>query len=158
MTTVCEIDPPPSLVALAALTPIHYRESFTIPIAPTAAPSTRPVARPAEQWARLVLERAPWKARAQMLTAWTLLGIPLAPPWSRSQVLGWRILHNTPTAIVLESRAALGITARLAFHTSGTHLTQAMLVRFDHPPGRLVWSRLAPKHRRFIRALLSRLS
>lgn len=163
MTTVSEIDPAPALVTLADLTPVHYRESFTLPItstssaSPITSTSSAGPARTAEQWARLVLERAPRKARAQMLTVWTLLGIPLAPPWSRTQVLGWRILHNTPAAIVLESRAALGITARLVFHTSGTHLTQVMLVRYDHRPGRLVWSRLAPGHRRFIRSLLSRL-
>ncbi|MBB4694787.1 hypothetical protein [Paractinoplanes abujensis] len=91
-----------------------------------------------------------------MLTAWILLGIPLAPPWSRSQVLGWRILRNTPAAIVLESRAAAGVTARLVFHATETHLTQAMLVRYDHRPGRYIWSRLAPKHRSFITVLLSR--
>ncbi|MBU2669443.1 hypothetical protein KOI35_38620 [Actinoplanes bogorensis] len=143
--TVREIDAPADLEALAALTPVDWRESFTLAVTGS---------RSAEQWARHMLEGASWKARAQMVTTWTLLGIPLAPPWSRSQVLGWRIRHNTPGAIVLEVRAAAGVTARLVLHISGTDLTQVMLVRYDHPPGRLIWSRLAPAHHRFLRALL----
>jgi hypothetical protein len=147
VTEVREIETPSALAALAALTPADYRESLTLTATRT---------RTAEQWARLVLERAPLSARAQMITVWTLLGIRLAPPWSTSQVLGWRILHATPDAILLEARAATGLTARLVFHVSGTTLTQAMLVRFDRPLGRRIWTRLAPGHRRFLKSLLSR--
>lgn len=144
---VREIETPPALEALAALTPVDYRESLTL---------TTTRAETAEQWARLILERAPFSARAQMITVWTLLGIRLAPPWSASQVLGWRVLHTTPDAIVLEARAAVGLTARLVLHTTDTTLTQAMLIRFDRPLGRHIWTRLAPGHRRFLKALLAR--
>ncbi|MCM4084418.1 hypothetical protein [Paractinoplanes hotanensis] len=147
MITVREIETPPGLEALAGLKPVDYRESFTF---------TTSVDRPAEQWARQTLERCPRGTRAQMIAVWTLLGIPLAPPWSRAQVLGWRILHNSSSHIVLESRAATGVTARLVLHSTGTDVTQAMLVRFDRPLGRRIWTRLAPKHRRFLRALLAR--
>ncbi|MCO8271477.1 hypothetical protein M1L60_12820 [Actinoplanes sp. TRM 88003] len=147
MTVVREIETPPGLEALAGLHPVDYRESFTF------ATSTD---RTAEQWARQTLERCPLTTRAQMITVWTLLGIRLAPPWSRAQVLGWRILHHTTSDIVLEARAATGVTARLVLHTTATSVTQAMVVRFDRPLGRRIWGRLAPKHRRFLRALLGR--
>ncbi|WP_127504603.1 DUF2867 domain-containing protein [Actinoplanes solisilvae] len=147
MTDVREIEMPAELEDLAALTPTHYRESLTLTV-------TR--VEPAEHWARLVLERAPLTARVQMITVWTLLGIRLAPPWSAAQVLGWRTVHSTPDVIVLEARAAAGLTARLVFHATASTLTQAMLVRFDRPTGRRIWTRLAPGHRRFLKLLLAR--
>jgi hypothetical protein len=146
MTVVREVAVAPALEAAAALHPVDYRESFTF---------SSEFSRTAEEWSRLALERAPLSARFQMITAWTLLGIRLAPPWTESQVLGWRMLHSTPETIVLEARAALGVTARLVFHVSGSDVTQAMLVRFDRYPGRPVWNWLAPRHRRFLRALLA---
>lgn len=146
-TEVREIETPPALEELAGLAPTHYRESFTLTV-------TR--AETAEQWARVILERAPLTARAQMITVWTLLGIRLAPPWSTAQVLGWRILDSTPEVIVLEARAAAGLTARLVLHAESSTLTQAMLVRFDRPVGRRIWVRLAPGHRRFLKLLLAR--
>ena len=147
MTDAREIATTPALEDLAGLTPTHYRESLTLSV-------TR--RETAEQWARLILEHAPFIARAQMITVWTLLGIRLAPPWSASQVLGWRIIDSAPDVIVLEARAAVGLTARLVFHATDSSLTQVMLVRFDRALGRRIWTRLARGHRRFVKALLSR--
>ncbi len=146
---VRETEVPRTLEVLAALTPVDYREAYTFS-------TTDP--RSAEQWARLALEHAPLTDRAAMITVWTLLGIRLAPPWSRSQVLGWRLLHNTPDAVLLEARAAAGVTARLILHTTGTDVTQAMLIRYDRPLGRLIWSRMAPRHHAFMRTLMTRAS
>src|SRR5690242_18976568 len=147
MTAVRETEAPSGLEAIAGLDPVGYRESFTF---------TTTADRTAEQWARQILERCPLTTRAQMVTVWALLGIPLAPPWSRAQVLGWRILHNSSSHIVLEARAATGVTARLVVHATATEVSQAMFVRFDRPLGRRIWARLAPKHRRFLHALLAR--
>ena len=112
------------------------------------------VTRSPEQWARLILEKAPLTMRLQMVGVWTALGIPLAPPWSKNQVLGWRIVRNDPDEIVLGVHALLGLAARLTFRVEPGRVVQTMTVRFDRAPARAVWVRLAPGHRRFVGRLL----
>lgn len=107
-----------------------------------------------EQWARLILEKAPLSMRLQMIGVWTALGIPLAPPWSADQILGWRVRHREPDRIVLGVRALLGLTARLTFRVEPGRVVQTMTVRYEHAPARQVWTRLAPGHHRFVGRLL----
>ncbi|MEV4348350.1 hypothetical protein AB0J83_28160 [Actinoplanes sp. NPDC049596] len=132
---------------LAGLEPAHYREGFVFDTAQR---------RDAEAWARLILEGASRPERIKMLTAWRLLAVDLAPRRSPDQVLGWRIAHRAPDMVVLGVHAATGLTARLVLRTTPTGVVHAMLVRYDRPLGRCLWTRFAPSHRRFYTKLLDR--
>jgi hypothetical protein len=148
-TPVREITMPADMVSLAGLDPVDYSEAFTF--------ATDAVRRP-EEWARLILEGAPLAQRIQMRGIWTALGIRLAMPGTRGQVLGWRIGHNDPAAVVLGVRAGIGLTARIVVHAEPGRVTHAMVVRYDRAIARRVWARLAPKHRAFLGGLLLRAS
>jgi hypothetical protein len=93
-----------------------------------------------------------------MIACWTALGIRLALPGTTGQVLGWRILHSDAESIVLGARAAIGLTARIVLRPSSGAVTQAMLIRYDSGLAAKIWHALAPKHRKFIAALLTRAS
>lgn len=138
---------PAGVAELAALDPVDYHEAFAF--------ETDSVRRP-ENWARLILENAPLVKRAVMLSAWTGLGVRLAALGSDGQVLGWRIRHSGPEAVVLGMQAAIGITARIVIQVDHQRVVHAMLIRYDRSIARPVWRMVAPRHRRFIGALLDR--
>jgi hypothetical protein len=122
---------PADIVELAALEPVHYQEAFTF---------SATVERSPEDWARLILEDAPPTDRAKMLRTWCTLGVGLAAPGTAGQVLGWRIRHNGPDAIVLGMRAAVGVTARIILHAEPQNVVQAMLIRFDRLIAWPIWA------------------
>jgi hypothetical protein len=132
---------------IAGLDRVDYDEAFDF--------ETDAVRRP-EDWARLILEGAPLSKRLQMVGAWTALGIRLALPGTKGQVLGWRIRRSDPEAVVLEVHAAVGLTARIVIQAEPQRVTHSMVVRYDRALGGRVWRRIAPGHRRFVRALLNR--
>ncbi|MFF5084444.1 hypothetical protein ACFY36_46010 [Actinoplanes sp. NPDC000266] len=134
-------------MALAGIEPIHYREGFSFATGERLS---------AETWARRILEGAPRPERAKMLAVWKLLGVGLAPLKAPGQVLGWRIQHSAPDAVVLAVRAAAGISARLVLRVEPGRVTHAMVVRYETGLGRRVWTRFAPAHRRFYVHLLDR--
>jgi len=138
---------PAAVAGLAGLETVDYWESFGFPAA---------VQRSPEQWARLILEGASRRERLTMLSAWLALGVGLTPPSSTRQVLGWRIRHNGPDAIVLGVRAVIGLTARIVILAEGPRVTHAMLVRYDRRLGAWAWGQAAPAHRRFVVGLLMR--
>ena len=147
MRSVREVDVPPDAAALAGLEPISYREGFTF----TGAVQRRP-----EEWARLTLEEASMGERLAMLSTWVALGVGLAPLGSPGQVLGWRIRHQDPDAIVLGTRALVGLTARIVIRTDGPDVLHTMVVRYDRGLGARLWPRVAPRHHRFVIGLLER--
>ena len=104
----------------------------------------------------MILEGAPLSKRLQMAGVWTALGIRLALPGTRGQVLGWRIRHSDADAVVLGVHAVVGLTARVVIKVEQQHVSHSMVVRYDRAVGRSIWSRMAEGHHRFVRALLSR--
>jgi len=146
-TPVRTIPVPAAVAEIAGLDRVDYDEAFTF--------ETEAV-QPPEEWARLILEGAPLSKRLLMIGAWTALGIRLAFPGSTGHVLGWRIRHSDADAVVLGVHAAVGLTARVVIQVEQQRVTHSMLVRYDRALGRRVWSRMAPGHHRFVRALLNR--
>jgi len=144
-----EVQLPDGVVELAGLDRIDYREAFAFDTA---------VRRTPEAWERLILAGAPLSDRITMVTCWTALGIRLALPGTSGQVLGWRILHSDAESIVLGARAAVGLTARIVLRSSSGTVVHAMLIRCDSRLAARIWHALAPKHRKFIAALLIRAS
>jgi len=146
-TPVRTIPVPAGVAEIAGLGRIDYDEAFTFETGTVLLP---------EEWARLILEGAPLSKRLQMIGAWTALGIRLALPGTTGQVLGWRIRHSDADAVVLGVHAAVGLTARVVIQVERQRVTHTMVVRYDRALGRRVWSRMAPGHHRFVRALLNR--
>ncbi|XVV14122.1 hypothetical protein ACQP2X_07175 [Actinoplanes sp. CA-131856] len=134
-------------LGLAGLEPVHYREGFGFATGERLG---------AEAWARRILEEASWSERVKMLVVWRLLGVDLASLKKPGQVLGWRIQHSDAGAVMLAVRASAGVTARLVLRVEAGRVAHAMVVRYDTGLGRLVWTRLAPAHRRFYVGLLDR--
>nr|WP_296077165.1 hypothetical protein [uncultured Actinoplanes sp.] len=100
---VRSVEPPARVRALAGLDRYDYAEAFAF---------DAPAARTPEEWSRRILLGASPSDRLTMLAVWTALTVHLSPPWT-AQILGWRILHSTPDALVLGIRASIGLTARI---------------------------------------------
>lgn len=132
--------------ALAGLDRIDYREQFTVAVTADRTP---------EEWARLILSGAPRRKRATMVGAWVALGVLLRPPFISGAVLGWRIRRVEPDAIVLGIHSLSGLTARIVWRLSEGWLEHVMVVRFATPLSAAIWARVAPGHRRFVKALLA---
>jgi hypothetical protein len=135
----------PEIAELAALAPVHYRESFAVDTTGTLSP---------QAGGRRAREGAPAAMRETMLRGWRVLGVRLAPLGSPGQVLGWPIRSNDERAIVMGIESRVGITARLVIAAEPGRLVQAMLVRFEHVGARAAWAAIGPFHRPFVRRLL----
>lgn len=110
--------------------------------------------RTAEQWARAVFEGAPAGTRMLLTGGWRLLGVQLAPPRVARHVQGWRIVKNSPDAVVLQARSITGLTARLVLQADQSMLRFGTFVRCDGLIGRAVWFGVAPLHRLIMSRLL----
>ena len=112
--------------------------------------------RSAEQWARAVFERAPQPLRWFVVAGWIIgLRLRLGPRPSPSHVLGWRILSNAPTVIVLGVESFM-LSARLVVQVRESEVIHATLVRYERRAARIAWAAAAPIHRRVIPFLLRR--
>jgi hypothetical protein len=134
------------LRALSRFPHTDYADCFEIAIAPGQ--------RTAEQWARVVFERAPAGLRMFVTFGWRVLGIQLAPPRVAGHVQGWRIVKNSPDAVVLQARSLAGLTARLVLRVDESVLRFGTFVRCDGLFGRAVWFGVAPLHRLVVSRLL----
>ncbi|PZS30975.1 MAG: hypothetical protein DLM58_12680 [Pseudonocardiales bacterium] len=137
---------PANVAEFAALDRFDYDEAFAVDIATDLS---------AEEWARLSIEGAPPPMRAAMLNGWKSLLIRLAPLDSEGQVLGWRIHHSEPQAIVLGIESRIGMTVRIVIQVQPTQVVHAMVVRYDRIIARPVWAVVSSPHRRFVRTLLA---
>ncbi|HEY2579630.1 MAG TPA: DUF2867 domain-containing protein [Streptosporangiaceae bacterium] len=134
------------LRALSRFPHTDYADTFEIAVAPGR--------RTAEQWARAVFEGAPAGMRMLLTGGWRLLGVQLAPPRVAGYVQGWRIVKNSPDAVVLQARSIAGLTARLVLQADAPVLRFATFVRCDGLIGRAIWFGVAPLHRLIVSRLL----
>ena len=140
---------PADIPATGALPDPDYASAFEASIPPT--PS-----RTAEAWARAVFEGAPPAMRWFMRTGWRFpLRFRLAPPGAPDHILGCRIIHDEPTAVVLEQRSPL-MTAHNVVLVEPTRVVWATLVRRRSPLARPLWSVAAAIHHRTLPRLLTR--
>ena len=99
----------------------------------------------AEQWARAGLDRA---AGVAGQFVWrVLLGLRLAPRKSPDYIAGWTIADRGSNWLRLEAKSWF-LTAHLVVHVAGEEVTVATFIRYDRPPARFLWPRLAVGHRR----------
>lgn len=112
--------------------------------------------RSAEEWARAVIEDAPSALRWFIVAGWIGgLWLRLAPRRAPDQILGWKIITNTP-AVVASGVESYLLTARLVVEVGEASVTHATFVRFEHRLGRIAWAIAQPIHRRVIPYLLAR--
>jgi hypothetical protein len=101
-----------------------------------------------------VFEDAPRLLRSFMVSGWIVgLGLRLGPRGSRSYVLGWSIVSNTPEVIVLGVGSFM-ITARLVVRVAESTVVHATFVRYERRPAKVIWPVAAVIHRRVIPFLL----
>ncbi|HEX3792805.1 MAG TPA: DUF2867 domain-containing protein [Pseudonocardiaceae bacterium] len=107
------------------------------------------------RWARVTWEDCPRGVRWFLLAGWSVvLGLRLGPRPSPAHVLGWSIVAETPTAIVLAARSGL-LVAQNVVLVQDSRVVWTTVVRFQRWPGRLLWSLVAPIHHRMVPRLLS---
>jgi hypothetical protein len=132
--------------SLCSLSRIDYADLFSV---------TAPAARDSspEQWARAGIDVA---AGAGGQFVWrVLLGLRLAARTSPDHVAGWTIGKRGEDWIRLEATSWF-LTAHLVVRTEEDEASVATFIRYDRPPGSLVWPRLAVFHRRAMPGLLIR--
>lgn len=113
--------------------------------------------RTAEQWARSALEQAPWIVRRTVLLAHRyVLRFRLGPLSSPDHVLGWTVVTSRPEVVRLEAESPLvrGIIVGRRPDPTRVVLT-TFVVHRRRRAARVVWTFLAPIHRRVARALLA---
>jgi hypothetical protein len=145
---VRQITVPQAARDLATLSDIGYQDAFVIDV-------DRPRERTAEQWARAILDGASQTLRLRLWSAWMMLGLRLAPPFSKRHVLGWEIRRQTPDFVLLGARSRIGMPAELLVMRREDGLLFDTFVQKSNPLARAVWAGIEPTHERVLPALLS---
>jgi hypothetical protein len=144
---VAEIPLPADARRLSTLSRIDYADSFTVIDAGQRSP---------EKWVSAVLRDAPPRVRRRVVLGWTALGLKLGPPWSSDRVLGWKAQRSEPGFVLLAADSWFGFRGQLLFRTDPNGLLFATFVQQTNPAARVLWAAITPRHRRVIRALLTR--
>jgi hypothetical protein len=126
-----------------------YADAFEIRL-------SEPDARSAEQFARCALEQAAWPVRFTVAIAQRkLLRLLLCPRVSPDHLAGWAIRAAERDVVHLEAESPLLRAALVARRVDPTCTVIATYVYFRRPRlARLVWTIVAPLHRRVAAHLL----
>jgi hypothetical protein len=143
-------DVPESVRPLGGLANPDYLDLFT---------ATRDKAseRPAEDWARIVLERImPGYIRLGVFVAQQLLlGLRLGPRRSPDYVAGWKIAARGEGWVRIEA-ASWMTTASMVFKVDQARLSLATFFRYDRRIAALVWPPISIAHRKVGLTLMRR--
>jgi hypothetical protein len=147
---VRQLDVPPSLRALSALSRIDYADTFLVTIGAAE--------RTAEQCAREILEGAPVAIRTQLLSGWSSIGLKIGKGRSNRSVLGWQVRQSTPDFVLLGADSRIGMPGELLFKREGDTLLFATFVHHGNVAARAVWAVVEPAHVRIVRNILDQAS
>jgi hypothetical protein len=145
MSTVSSLvgvhDVPEAVRSLTTLTDPDYVDLFTV---------TTPAAadRPAEEWARAILEQGP---SARVL--WRLMGLRLGPRHSPGHVQGWKIAARRDNWLRVET-ASWYLTAQAVCLVEEGQVSISLSLRYDRPIAALVWAVVSGPHQRAIPVML----
>lgn len=119
-----------------------YADTFTLATDVTATP---------EHWARTAMENVAGDGGQR---AWRkVLGLRLAQkPWTDT-VAGWGVAERGDRWIRLEAQSSF-LTANVVVRADGRSVTLTTLLRYDRPPGRIVWIPSSVIHRRLVPGML----
>jgi hypothetical protein len=135
------------MLAFSTLTDIQYSDAHLLTANCTAE-------RPAEQWARTIMEDVPADVRATLERAWQAIALRRAPAGTAHTVAGWPIVHTSPEYILLQAESVLGFKGQLLFRLGDSGILLATFVQFHDPGARTVWDRAVPAHLMLVRSLL----
>jgi hypothetical protein len=145
--SVREIEAPASARALATLARIDYEDAFLVE-------AGRAHGRTGEQWARAILEDAPFAVRRTLLAGWAGLGAELGPTRSDGFVLGWTVRRSTADHALLHLNSRFGLAAELLLRPARDTLLFATFVHKRTALARAVWVGVEPVHREAVRFVL----
>jgi hypothetical protein len=145
MDEVRQIEVPPAARALSTLSRIDYADAFLVE-------SERVQERTAEEWARAILENAPAKVRAMLLSGWSAIGLKLGR--GDQGVLGWELRKRTADFVLLAAESRLGMPGQLLFKREPGALLFATFVQQDNQIARTLWAGVEPVHIPTVRTLL----
>jgi hypothetical protein len=148
---VRQITPIPATRASSTLGRIDYEDAFIVDVGPTCA-------RPAEQWARVILEDAAASVRWRLLSSWSAIGLKVSVAGSGRAVLGWEIRASDADFVLLGADSRIGMPAELMVRREQRALLFATLVRQDNAIARALWATVEPAHVRTVRAILEQAS
>ena len=143
---VTVVSPHRSLARYSALTRVDHEDTWCVRM--DGWPN-----RPAEQCARIVLDKAPVATRVALRRGWANIGLKLDS--GPNTILGWTIRRNTPELVVLALPSRVGMPAELTFRRDGQDLLFATLVRHRNPVVRLIWRAVLPFHMPIVGELLT---
>ena len=138
-------DVPTSIRSLTPMEP-DYVDLFTISSSGASDAS-------AEEWAQAGLDQA--AGLAGQFVWRVVLGLRLGSRRSQSHIGGWTIADRGKGWVRLEA-ASWCMTAHLVVFVEDDRVSAATFVHYDRPIAAVVWSRLAPVHRRAMPGLLRR--
>jgi len=142
-------------VAPAAQSPVgdryDYADAFEIRL-------KAPDERPAEEWMRCGLERAPLPLRWTILVAHRFaLRFHLGARSSPDHVLGWQVVTSEPDLAHLRASGPLMRGDLVARRDHPDEMVLLSYLTFSRPlPARLIWAAVGPIHRRIAPYLLER--
>ena len=113
--------------------------------------TSRATGRPAEAWARTLLEQTAVGRSAPRV--WRALGLRLGPASSSGHVQGWRIAGSGEDWIRLEAVSWL-MTAHAVIHVEDGRLTLALFLHYERTIAALIWPPVSLIHRRGVPAML----
>jgi hypothetical protein len=142
-------DVPESIRSLGGLANPDYLDLFT-------ATTNEASEKPAVDWARVVLEGAPYYIRPGVFVAQRLLlGLRLGPRRSPDYIIGWKIADRGEGWVRIEA-ASWMMTASLVFKVDEVGLSMAAFFRYDRRMAALVWPPISIAHRKVGLALMRR--
>jgi hypothetical protein len=140
---------PTAALALSSLVRVDYCDAFLVKACTARS-------RPAESWARAVLEDAPPALRSTLIIGWLTLGLKRSPAGPNASVLGWEIRVRTSNVVLLGRDSHIGMPAELLFERDGDDLLFATFVQQDNSVARAIWAATEPRHVPAVRNLLER--
>ena len=142
-------DVPESIRSLGGLANADYLDLFT-------AKTNEASERPAEDWARAVLEGGPAHLRLGVFIAQRLLlGLRLWPHRSPDYIAGWKITVRDHSWVRIKTASWMMETS-LVFKVDEGELSMAAFVRYDRRVAALVWPLGSIVHRKLSLALMRR--
>jgi Protein of unknown function (DUF2867) len=137
------VEVPKSTLALQDLEEVAYSCAFEVSV-PSANKHT------AERWLRVIQEGAPAPLRYFIVTGWVVaLGLRLELRSPSDHILGWRILHTSPSEVVVgvQGRALSARQVVQVDHATAVHTT---VVHYNLGAARVLWAVAEPIHVRVI--------
>lgn len=150
-SAVRQVAVPPTARALSTLSHIDYEDAFLLETGPTQY-------RPAEQWARAILEDSPRTVRSGLLAGWSTIGLKVGTNRSGRSVLGWDVRRNSPEFVLLGADSRIGMPGELLVKRGRDTLLFATFVQHDNLAARALWAAVEPVHVRVVRDLLEQAS